>query len=505
MTQLIESAQRLGIELDEAEALQWLTAMATVEALENKESDLHIDEKSGVFGHKIVMLDFSHEELARFRKIGELVGFDDQPGVVETALALSGSSAQSKIQTYPGDADFFERVNIIAPTREKACEILALIMREKALSTMRGAGYQFIEAKFGSFPVTMIKDGEVCKQGSPISWSASEVEDGHIEALSQDGTPLNLRWEDAALDPGWCKLDWVVVDPQRQQLSNVSNMLDVTWEAPDGTITPLDGYLDPYFQEVYLEAESIPIFSKLSKHVSGDALDHYIDQLEKEVRKYISREPSNYGKAAKRMYNVFRLTGRYEEAAYLRELFDEPAALLYQVWSLIRTIDDIDDEDTAITVDQMVKQADQLIISVIEVLEGPKETEIVRILLRLRDSLLEQDEDAEELNPEAEAARAEVINLVNNFFQGEADRDAKDQHLPGRTGGLSQQAVNFHRCPAPNSFLLGIAESFHRGTQQPHRLFVGSTQRAHRPITAKHQAFNAEQFQRILDVRAQGL
>ena len=49
------------------------------------------------------------------------------------------------------------------------------------------------------------------------------------------------------------------------QLANASNMLDVTWEAPDGTITPLDGYLDPYFQEVYLEAESIPIFSKLAQ------------------------------------------------------------------------------------------------------------------------------------------------------------------------------------------------------------------------------------------------
>jgi len=412
LSNLIASAQRLGIELDEGEALQWLTAMATVEAQEA----IQIDEKSGVFGHKIVMLDFSPDELARFRKIGELVGFDDQPGVVETALALSGSSAQSKIQTYPGDADFFERVNIIAPTREKACEILGIIMRDKALNTMRGAGYQFIEAKFGNYPVTMIKEGEVCNEGSPVSWNANEVEDGQIEALSQDGTPLNLRWEDAAMDPGWCKLDWVVVDPQRQQLSNVSNMLDVTWEAPDGTITPLDGYLDPYFQEVYLEAESIPIFSKLSKHVSANALDEYVEQLEKEVRKYITKEHPNYGKAAKRMYNVFRLTGRYEEAAYLRELFDEPSALLYQVWSLIRTIDDIDDADTSITIDQMIKQADQLIISVIEVLEGPKETEIVRLLLRLRDSLLEQDENADELNPEAEAARAEVINLVNNFF-----------------------------------------------------------------------------------------
>ena len=32
MKQIIESADRLGIELDEAEAMQWLTAMAATEA-----------------------------------------------------------------------------------------------------------------------------------------------------------------------------------------------------------------------------------------------------------------------------------------------------------------------------------------------------------------------------------------------------------------------------------------------------------------------------------------
>ena len=46
------------------------------------------------------------------------------------------------------------------------------------------------------------------------------------------------------------------------------------------------------------------------------------------------------------MYNIFRLTGRYEEAAFLRELFDEPAPMLYQVWSLIRTVDDASNPDS---------------------------------------------------------------------------------------------------------------------------------------------------------------
>ena len=140
-------------------------------------------------------------------------------------------------------------------------------------------------------------------------------------------------------DPGWCKLDWVVADPLRGQLANASNMLDVTWEAPDGTITPLDGYLDPYFQEVYLDAELGADLLQAGQARSANALDDYVGQLEKEVRKYLTKDV-NYGKVAKRMYNIFRLTGRYDEAAFLRELFDEPATILYQVWSLIRTIDD---------------------------------------------------------------------------------------------------------------------------------------------------------------------
>ena len=409
LTQIIESAERLGVEISEAEALQWLSAMAV-----ESDSDISMDLETGVFGHKVVMLDFSPADLARFREIGRLVEFKDQPGLVETALALSGSSAQSKIQTFPGDCDYFERVNIIADTREDACQILARIMRQKALDTLKGPTYQLIEVKFGSYPIDMLKEDKLMKMGTPISWSALEIKEGKIDAFRPDGTRVTVLWEEAASDPGWCKLDWVIADPKRGQLANASNMLDVTWEAPDGSITPLDNYLDAYFQEVYLEAESVPIFSKLMKHASPDALDEYVIQLEKEVNKYLTKD-INYGKAAKRMYNVFRLTGRYEEAAYLRELFDEPTTMLYQVWSLIRTIDDSFSPGSEISMDVVLSHADELIISVINALEGDQETEIVRRLLKLRDSLTRQ-ETTNELSAETEAAREHVINIVNNFF-----------------------------------------------------------------------------------------
>jgi hypothetical protein len=407
---IVESARRLGVELDQSEALQWLASMASWKT----QDAVTVDERDGIFGHRIVMLDFSPGDLAYFREIGRLVEFKDVPGVVETALALSGSSAQSKIQTYPGDCDYFERVNIIAPTQEDACRILADLMREKALSALRGPTYQLIEVKFGSYPCDLNVEGATYRTGSPIAWKPAQITAGQIEGFRPDGSAAVVRWEDVALQPGWCKLDWVVADPARSRLANASNMLDVTWEAPDGAITPLDGYLDPYFQEVYLEAASIPIFSKLAQHVSADALDNYVAALEREVKKYLTKD-INYGKAAKRMYNVFRLTGRYTEAMFVRELFDEPASLLYQVWSLIRTLDDTARGESAISVDRLLAQTDRLILDVIAALEGAEEGEIVRQLLNLRNMIARQQIGGD-LTTEAEAARQRVINIVNNFF-----------------------------------------------------------------------------------------
>lgn len=411
LARIIDSAKRLGVEMDEAAALQWLAAAA---ASQGDDDDVVVDVKSGVFGHRLTMLDFSPEDLAHFRKIGRLVEFDDVPGKVETALALSGSAAQSKIQTYPGDCDYFERVNIRAATREEACQILGELIREKAISTSKGPGYELIEVKIGSYQQDVQREGKKLPKGSPISWNADEVGKGVIAMLDADGQPLAITWEQAAQDPGWCKLDWVVADAVRKQVVNASNMLDATWEAPDGSITPLDGYLDPYFQEVYLEAESIPVFTKLAKQVDANALDHYVEQLEHEVQKYITRDP-NYGKAAKRMYNVFRLKGRYEEAAYVRELFDEPATVLYQVWSLVRTIDDCFTPNSSIALEDLLGQADHLIQVVTDALEGEQEEEIVRELRQLR-QILTTETEHESISPGAEAARSELINLVNNFY-----------------------------------------------------------------------------------------
>jgi hypothetical protein len=415
LQEIVKSAQRLGVEMDEADALQWMAKIAAWKAYD----DVEVDDSDGIFGHRIVMLDFDPQQLAYFRQIGRIVELPNTPGVVETALAIAGSSAQNKIQTYPGDCDYFERVNIKAPSKAEACHILAGVIREKALNTISGPTHQLTEVRFGSAPYEVTARRWNYKPGNSLSWNVRELTAGEMRGTRPDGAEVTLHWDEVAVDPGWVKLDWIIADPIRGKLAKASNVLDVTWEAPDGTITPLDGYLDPYFQEVYLDAESIPIFSKLVRHVSADALDEYVGLMEHEVKKYLTKD-LNYGKAAKRMYNIFRLTGRYSEAAFVRELFDEPATLLYQVWSLLRAIDEACDPDSQMSMDRVASQTDQLVLDVISVLEGAAESEIVKQLLILRD-MIGKETTGEALSAETEAAREQVINVVNNFFKEKLD------------------------------------------------------------------------------------
>lgn len=409
LQKIIESARRMGVEMDEIESLRWLTAIA---AESGAGEDVLVDVGSGTYGYRPTMLDFSPTDVARFRRIGAIVEVSGEGG--ESALALSGSAAQSKIQTFPGDADFFQRLNIPAPTREEACAVMARLMRDHVLSHEKGPSFQFIEAKLGSHDADGVVRGAPVRKGSPITWKIDEVRAGVQTVELSDGRRRELRWDEVALDPGWCKLDWVVTDAERGTLSNASNVIDVTWEAPDGGIVALDGYLDTYFQEVYLDADSVSTFAKVARFVSDDALDEYVSALEGEVRKYLTYQ-LNYGKAAKRMYNVFRLSGRHLDAAFVRELFDEPATILYQVWSLVGTLDNATQEGSSIPIDDVRAQADALILQVVQALDGDAETELVGSLLRLQRTLESQPSGAAR-SAEVEAARAQVVNLVNTFF-----------------------------------------------------------------------------------------
>ena len=410
VARIVESAQRLGVELDEKEADDWIAAMQT----EAAGGDLSVDVNTGVYGYRATMLDFSPSELARYREMGKIVGFDDRPPDVLTALSISGSAAQSKINTFPADCDFFERIHIKAPTREEACAILGDMIHEKALATLDGPGYRLWGVKFGQHPVEAKKDGKPVGVKSPMAWTPAEIKAGKFDVELMDGSKATYTWADAIKDPGWCKLDWVIADKERGKLANASNVLDATWEGPDGAIVPLDGFLDPYFQEVYLDTQSVPVFTKLVKEMGADSVHDYVKMLEHEVYKYMTEHPS-YGKVARRLYNLFRMDGHYAEAAFIRELFDEPITALYQVAALIETLGDAS-TSADFDAETMSAQVDQMIMSAIQALTGPEEAEMVRHLLRLRNSIVKREEAAERAE-DMEDVETVAMKSVNDYFE----------------------------------------------------------------------------------------
>jgi hypothetical protein len=407
---LQRAAADMGVDIDHDEAERWIAAMSTDAA-----GSVTVDVDTGVYGHRVTMADHDPAELERFRRIAAIVGFEDRPPEVLTALALSGSAAQNRIHRFPADVDFFERVHLRTGTRQEACALLAELIRDKALATMRGEGYRLQEVKFGNWPEDATVDGEPVTHGTPISWRPEWVRDGAVTYLRPNGDEVRLRWEDVADDPGWCKLDWILADTGAHGLVNASNVLDPTWESPDGEIVALDGFLDPYFQEVYLDTGSLPVFSRLVKEMGADAVAEFVERLTGEVYKYTVEQP-NYGKAARRLYNIFRITGRYEEAAYVRELFDEPVTALYQLAGLLRAVDEAADTDGVFEADAMVAQVDQLIMSAIVALDGPEEADMVRRLLGLRDALSGRVADDARAHGIAEMRR-DAMASVNDYFE----------------------------------------------------------------------------------------
>ena len=310
------------------------------------------------------------------------------------AVGLRGAIEDPEL---PGDADFFQRLNIPAPTREEACAIMARLMRDHVLSHLSGPDVPVPRGEARQLPRTTAScAARRSRKGSPVTWKAHEIEAGEQILDAEDGTQTVLTWDEVALDPGWCKLDWVVTDPVRKRLSNASNVIDVTWEAPDGEIVSLDGYLDAYFQEVYLDADSVPTFAKVAKFVSDDALDEYVERLEEEVHKYLTKH-LNYGKAAKRMYNVFRLSGRHMDAAFVRELFDEPTTILYQVWSLISTLENATKPGPASRSPMCRRRPTRWCSRSCEALDGDQEAELVKSLLHLRQTLESQNSGEERI------------------------------------------------------------------------------------------------------------
>lgn len=248
------------------------------------------------------------------------------PGVW-VAVAVSGSSAQSRINTFPGDLDLFGRLIISRPSRGEAMAALAELVRDMALraNTESGRGefsYDLVDTHFGT-------DG----RNRPYAWSKAEVKAGY--KTTPEGT---IRWTDPNLRHVFVKTNWIFVSHSDGRVLDVDVMLDPIWMRPGGELESLDGELDYFFQEVYLEARQRDLLRLQEiQSATPDAVERqYIDTMRREVRKYSKKK--NFGKVARRLYNLTRVECRMVDAAYLGELFDEPEMRLYLVGSRLRAI-----------------------------------------------------------------------------------------------------------------------------------------------------------------------
>ena len=110
------------------------------------------------------------------------------------------------------------------------------------------------------------------------------------------------------------------------------------------------------------------------------------------------------------------MNGRYADAAFIRELFDEPVTALYQVAALIRTLDDAANSGEDFDAETMVAQVDTLIMSAIQALDGPEEAEMVGHLLKLRNSIQKRGVEADRATDMADVQTA-ALKAVNSYFE----------------------------------------------------------------------------------------
>ena len=254
------------------------------------------------------------------------------------------------------------------------------------------------------------------KKGGPISWRPDEVFAGEMFAsgtasgCGSAGTTC-ARSPAGASSTGWPSTPTPVGWPTRATSSTRRG------RSPDGEIVALDGYIDAYFQEVYLDQEELPTFAKVVANVSGDALDDYVEQLEGEVKKYLGHP--NYGKVAKRMYNVFRYSGRHLEAAYVRSSSTSRPSSSTRSGHCCGRSRTPRSKGSTLPEENVRAQADELVMTVVQALEGVQEEQVVKALLRLRSRARCQPRGQRPRGGRARARRGQgqLENVVNTFFQ----------------------------------------------------------------------------------------
>jgi hypothetical protein len=138
--------------------------------------------------------------------------------------------------------------------------------------------------------------------------------------------------------------------------------------------------------------------------------------MRREVHHYTVEEP-NFGKAAKRLYNLFRVADELEAAAYVRELFDEPQAQLYQVPTLLYAADVALDPQSGIDRTVVLRQIEVVAGAIADATDGVQERELLAQLERLRDEAEAEGRREGDWAAVLAEVRARCAEIVSEFFR----------------------------------------------------------------------------------------
>lgn len=315
LEELMNAARSSGFSFNEIASRGWLEAARLAVSTPG---DIAQSDCGEFGGHELAMLDFDQADVDRLRAIGELVSAPAAPEL-ESALAIAGSEAQGAIQLFPADADYFERWHFRTETKDDAISLFAALLRKNLEKTGAIGKFRLEEVWFGR------------RNGITLAWLPTEIETETLTRTDATGATFSSTWNDAALNPGFVKIDWILLDRTLGGPGRVSKVIDATWESPKGRIESLDGSIDADYQQIYLDRRGASFAADLTAANNALLREKYLLYMEKEIAKFSAPGASDHAKVAKRLYNFCRLTGRFDEAVFLREMFDDVPARLHQL------------------------------------------------------------------------------------------------------------------------------------------------------------------------------
>ena len=260
--------------------------------------------RTGVYGHRVTMLDSRPGGPGALPRDGDDRRLRGPPaGRPDRAGALGlGRAEQDPALTRPTATS--SSASTSAPTtREEACRILGELMRDKALATRSRARPPAVGGQARAPGTPSGDKGRQAGEGRHRRSRGRRTRCGRasMEVIGADGSARVLyagttprRTRAGASSTGSSPTRSAASSPTRATCSTPPG------RRPTAAIVPLDGFLDPYFQEVYLDTDSIPLFSTARQGaVRRTRSTTTSTQLEHEVWKYTRQGPElRQGRAA---------------------------------------------------------------------------------------------------------------------------------------------------------------------------------------------------------------